>query len=87
MSFVRTSYSVNPNYAKSLSSLYTFTFNSYNTVTGNINLRIDFPNNFILTTATNCQVKLDTTIISGSTCSFDISTNQVHILSFKGCNQ
>lgn len=75
MSFVRTNYTVSPNYAKSVSSLYTFTFNVYNAVMGTMNLRVDFPNNFILSTATNCQVKLGSTVASGTLCSFDPTTN------------
>jgi hypothetical protein len=75
MSFVRTTYTVSPNYAKSLSSLYTFTFNVYNPATGTMNLRVDFPNNFVLNTATNCQVKLGSTVVSGTTCSLDVTTN------------
>ncbi len=80
MSFVRTTFTVSPNYAKSVSSLYTFTFNVYNPVTGTMNLRVDFPNNFPLTTATNCQVKLGSTIVPGTTCSLDVTTNEVHFL-------
>lgn len=46
MSFVLRNYSVSPNYAKSVSSLYTFSYNAYNVVLGIMNLRVDFPNNF-----------------------------------------
>ena len=79
MSFVRSSYSVNPNYAKSVSSLYTFTFNVFNPVTGTMNLRVDFPNNFLLATATNCQIKLGNTVVTGTTCSLDLTTNEVNM--------
>ena len=45
MSFVlKSSYGVNPNYAKSTASVYTFPFNAYNTRAGIITLRVDFPN-------------------------------------------
>ena len=77
MSFVRTTYTVNPNYAKSVSSLYTFTFNVYNPVAGMMNLRVDFPNNFVLSTATNCLVRLGSTVVTGTTCGFDVTTNEV----------
>lgn len=80
MSFVRTSYTVNPNYAKSVSSLYTFSFNVYNPVSGNMNLKIRFPNNFLLTTATDCQIKINTNLITGVGCAFDPTTNQVSLI-------
>lgn len=45
-SFALRNYSISPNYAKSVSSLYTFSYNAYNTIPGTLNLRVDFPNNF-----------------------------------------
>jgi hypothetical protein len=76
-SFVLKNYSVSPNYAKSVSSLYSFSYNAYNTIPGTINLRVDFPNNFELTTVTGCQIKLDSTVVGSLGCSFESSTNQV----------
>lgn len=46
MSFVLKSYTVSPNYAKSTSSLYTFSFNAFNTNTGVVDLKITFPNQY-----------------------------------------
>ncbi len=45
-----------------------------------MNLRVDFPNNFVLDTATNCLVKLGSTVVSGTTCGFDLTTNEVCLL-------
>ncbi len=54
MNFVLSNYTVSPNYAKSTSSLYTFSFTAYNPVLGIMNLVVIYPNNFILTTLTGC---------------------------------
>lgn len=83
MSFVLNNYTVSPNYAKSLSSAYTFSFTAYNPSIGDIKLAAIFPNNFILTTATGCQIKLDSTIITGTTCTFDNTINQVIFINYK----
>ncbi len=44
--FILKSYSVSSNYAKSLSSVYVFPFNAFNTRTGTLQINMDFPNNF-----------------------------------------
>ena len=79
MSLVLNNYTVSPNYAKSLSSGYTFSFTSYNPSIGNFKLGVIFPNNFILTTVTGCQIKLDNNILTGTTCGIDTTINQVII--------
>jgi hypothetical protein len=76
---VLNNYTVTPNYAKSTSSQYVFYFSAYNPVAGVMSLTVGFPALYILTTATNCQIKLDTSTVSGTTCSFDSTTNQVII--------
>jgi hypothetical protein len=75
--FVLKSYTVSPNYAKSTSSVYTFPFNAFNTKAGTINIRVAFPNQYSLTTANSCGIKIDNTSLSGIGCSFDSTTNQV----------
>lgn len=77
MSFVLNNYTVSPNYAKSLSSEFTFSFTTYNPSLGVVKLAVIFPNNFILSTVTGCQIKLDTSILTGTTCSIDPTINQV----------
>ncbi len=58
MSFVLNNYTVSPNSAKSVSSLYTFAFSAYNPSVGTMNLVAIYPSNFILTAVTGCEVKL-----------------------------
>lgn len=77
MNFVLNSYTVSPNYAKSLASTYTFPFTAYNTKVGLINLNIAFPAVYLLTTASGCKITIDNVIISNTVCSFNSSTNQV----------
>lgn len=79
MSFVLSNYSVSPNHAKSLASVYSFSFTAYNPSLGNMSLNILFPNNFVLGTVTGCQVKLDTTSAASASCTLDTTTNQVRI--------
>lgn len=78
MSFVLNNYTLSPNYAKSLSSGYTFSFTAYNPSIGNMKIAVIFPSNFVLSTVTGCQIKLDTTVITGTTCSIDTTINQVN---------
>lgn len=80
MSFLLSNYSVSPNYAKSLASLYSFSFAAYNPSGGNITLNILYPNNFILGTVTGCQVNLDNTQLTGTACAIDSTNNQVNDL-------
>ena len=77
MNFVLNSYTVSPNYAKSLASTYTFPFTAYNTKVGIINLNIAFPTVYPLTIASGCKITIDNVVFPHTVCSFNLSTNQV----------
>lgn len=85
MSFVLNNYTVSPNYAKSLSSGYTFSFSAYNAAIVNMKLGVIFPSNFILSSVNGCQIKLDTTVLTGNTCTIDTTINQVtfYLITFR----
>ena len=87
MSFVLKSYTVSPNYAKSTNSVYSFPFNAYNTVRGAMNLKVRFPIQYVLTTASSCLAKIDGAVVSGTICTFDPPTNQVKMSSNLGRDQ
>lgn len=58
LAFLSTLYTITPNHAKSISSVYAFTFSVQNLATTVMNLTISFPNNFVLSSVTNYQIRI-----------------------------
>lgn len=76
-SFTPTSYSVNPNYAKSQSSTYSFTFNAITAFTANFNVHVYFPSQYSLAGVSNCAFWLNGNPVSTAVCSISNSTNEI----------
>lgn len=76
-SFTLSSYSVTPNYAKSTSSLYTFTFNANPSFTDNFDIRVYFPTQYTITAVTGCGFWLNDVAVDGAVCSVSVSTNEI----------
>lgn len=76
-SLTLSSSSVSPNYAKSQSSLYTFSFNAGSSFQTNFDLRIYFPSHFDLTSPSSCAFYLNNIFKTSAVCSLYNSTNEI----------
>jgi hypothetical protein len=70
-------YSVNPNYAKSDSSTYSFLFNAGSPFSADFDIYVYFPTNFAPSTVSNCKVSINSILLSTTVCNVSPSTNQI----------
>lgn len=76
-SFAPSSYSVSPNYAKSPSSFYNFSFNAVSPFVSSFDIRVFFPSQFSIATVGNCAFWLNGNPVASAACAASTSTNEV----------
>lgn len=70
-------YSVNPNYAKSSSSLYSFTFNAGTAFTSNFDIKIYYPTQYTIAAVSGCGVWVNGLAVTTANCAVSLATNEV----------
>ncbi len=70
-------YSVTPNYAKSSSSLYSFSFNAGTSFTANFDIKVYYPTQYTISAVSGCGVWVNGVTVSTAICTVSLSTNQV----------
>jgi hypothetical protein len=68
-------YSVTPNYAKSSSSLYSFSFNAGTSFTANFDIKVYYPTQYTISAVSGCGVWVNGVAVSTAICTVSLSTN------------